>query len=128
MTSIDVLRRLPPFIAIKSVDNELYRIGCLCRSPDQTNDDRGKGRDRIHHPILVNVVLLIQLTKSVLSLTLDNRTLAIYLGDYAKLIGLGDNAHISISLWALLNIGIHVIHGYNHILGVDPSFLRVFQI
>ena len=129
MTSIDVRKCLPQSLAIKSVDNELYRIGCLCRPIDQTNDyNRGKGRHRIHHPILVNTILTIQMIKSIVSLPSNDKQLGIYLGDWPMLMGVGFNTHITIILFTAFNISIHVIHAYNHIRGVDPSFLRVFQM
>src|ERR1700735_1433603 len=94
MTSIDVSKRLPQSLAIKSVDNELYRIGCLCRPIDQTNDyNRGKGRHRIHHPILVNTILVIQGLKSILSLVSNDIQLAIYLGDWPKLMDMAINGY-----------------------------------
>ena len=101
MTSIDVSKRLPESVAIKSVDNELYRIGCLCRSPDQTNDDRGKGRHPIHHPILVFAVLVIELAKSIISLNSNDVNLAIYLGDFPMLTGVGYNMHIILIIFSL---------------------------
>ena len=129
MSSIDVRKRLPQSLAIKSVDNELYRIGCLCRPIDQTNDyNRGKGRHRIHHPILVNTILIIETIKSIVSLLSNDISLAIYLGDWPKLMGVDLNSHIAIIFFSAFNISIHVIHAYNHIRGVDPSFLRVFQM
>ena len=129
MASIDVRKCLPQSLAIKSVDNELYRIGCLCRPIDQTNDyNRGKGRHRIHHPILVNTILVIQVLKSIISLESDDKKLAIYLGDFSKLMDIAVNTHIAFILFTAFNLSIHVIHAYNHIRGVDPSFLRVFQM
>src|SRR5580698_10086532 len=97
MVSIDVRKCLPQSLAIKSVDNELYRIGCLCRPIDQTNDyNRRKGWHRIHHPILVNTILVIQVLKSVISLVSNEITLAIYLGDWPKLMNIDLNTHITI--------------------------------
>jgi len=129
MKSIDIRKRLPQSLAIKSVDNELYRIGCLCRPIDQTNDyNRGKGRHRIHHPILVNTILIIQMIKSIVSLVTNDIQLSIYLGDWPKLMDVDVNSHIALIFYTAFNISIHVIHAYNHIRGVDPSFLRVFQM
>ena len=128
MSSIDICQRLPQSLAIKSVDNELYRIGCLCRPIDQTNDDRGRGRHRIHHPILVNTLLIIQLFKCIINLSTNDIKIAIYLGDWPKLIGVDYSAHICIILLILFIAFVNLIHTYNHIRGVDPSFLRVFQM
>ena len=122
-------KRLPESVAIKSVDNELYRIGCLCRSIDQKNDyNRDNDRHLIHHPIIIITIMVIELAKSIISLNSNDVNLAIYLGDWPKLMGIGFNSHITIIFTALFSISINLIHGYNHIRGVDPSFLRVFQM
>ena len=128
-TSIDLDKPLPQSLVIKSVDNELYRIGCLCRSPDQRNGyNYKKSRNLFHNPIVVNIVLIIQLIKSIISLISENKMLSIYLGDWITLTGIGYIGHVIALLVYSLSLISQLIHYNNDRRGVDPTFLRVLQL
>ena len=123
MSSISFDKHLPQSLVIKSVDNELYRIGCLCRSANQR-----KSRNLFHHPIVVNIALMIQLIKSIISFISDSELLSIYLGDVITLTGIGYNGLIVQLFFVISCLSLHLIHYNNDRRGVDPTFLRVLQL
>src|ERR1700733_1571896 len=82
MDSIKPDMCLPPELAIKSVDNHLYRIGLCLTTSHPTYD---KSRAFISKPIVVFLVFILSLIKYIINFSAesDDSYVLIVLGDFS---------------------------------------------
>ena len=126
MTNLNINKRLPPDLTIKSIDSEFYRIGLMPEDYGNT----GQKRSQFHHPFLILMIIFMSFIKNNINilLTKDNLFLSKVLGDYASFIGMGVHFDIILDLASILVMGSQLICHYNYRIGIRPEFLVLFQM
>ena len=127
MDSIDPDKCLPPELAIKSVDNHLYRCGLCLTTSHPTYD---KSRAFIHKPIVVFLVLFLSLIKYIINFCApsDDSYVLIVLGDLGHYYGYRWHWSVAAILGIIQCIVCQLIFAYNYSNGIEPTFLHLFQV
>ena len=123
MPRIDCNKVLPKELVIETIDNFLYEIG-LCH---QSVSDRTK-RSKINSPKLIFTVLSVNLLVSILANFTDDETTLVLLMDFGRYEGIKffmNMEIITVTCMALFN---HLVYSWNHKQGIEPTFLRLFQV
>ena len=110
-------------MVIESIDDFLYEIG-LCH---QSVRERTK-RSKINSPKLIFAVLLVNLIRIILANSTDDETTLLLLADIGHLDGMkffANISHFSLSSMVVFN---QLIYNWNHKRGIEPTFLRLFQV
>jgi len=109
MESFDVNKPLPQSIALKSIDNHLYRIGLSLISK---NDEK---RSRFYNPLLILIVNIICLIKCIVSLILseENEKLLIINGDFAHFLRSKTHLNVAAFIAFLLALMQQLIYYYS---------------
>ena len=126
MSHFNPSKRLPETLAIKSLNNQLYRLG-LC-TESYTDIDKWKDRDFINNPLLIATIILIQAIKSVANLIIDDNWLFIITGDFGRILGFRVYYNSAVLLFAILNLSTMLIWCVNKLNGVDAKFLNIFRM
>lgn len=116
---------LPHRLSIKSVDSHLYRIGLLL-----DYEKSSFKRNLFHSPTLVFIIILSAWLRSLIfAFRSDNDyDLSKYWGDAPHMLNIGSHFNITLCLYFTSPLISQLIYLYNFRNGVDPTFLRVFQM
>ena len=116
---------IPANLRVDSVDDILYKIG-LCFTSVR---DRPK-RKRIYHPMIVFTFVSMYLTKEMTIICLNNEEVLLMkqLGSYGHLLGIRWLLGVVIMLFSILSLISQLIYYNNYRNGINPTFLRVFQM
>ena len=115
---------IPQSLIAKNADDILYRIG-LC--PTSLNDR--PNRRPIDHPIRAFVIVSVAMIQKLISLSLSDEDYK--LGVWGFTGYFGDVRHhfdLFFVLILFLSLSSQLIYYWNHINGVRPTFLRLFQM
>ena len=124
---VDVNKELPKGLTYSLADFHLYRIG-LCLTKDKK---LLKKRKAFNNPLIVFIVFLIFLSLKTCALSYNDdtdRKVFVILGDFGHFMGIRVDYDIMFILITLLAIFSQIIYWYNFRIGVEPTFLRLFQM
>ena len=124
-TTLDLSKYVPPGLTIPSLEHILHRNGL----PLESKKSYPK-RKLLFNPIIVFTLLLLFLTREVVILSLDKENALTFkvLGSVAYLIGTKQHLTSFMILLNILRLSIQSIYYYNYRNGINPTFLRVFQM
>ena len=121
---MDINQCIPQSLIATNADDILYRIG-LC--PTSLND-RPKRRP-IDHPMRAFVVMSITLIERMISLSLNNEDNIPGVWGFTGYFGsIRRHFDLFILFCMTLSLSSQLIYYWNHINGVRPTFLRLFQM
>ena len=123
MSGFNCDKVLPNELVIDSIDDYLYEIG-LCH---HSVSDRTK-RSNINSPKLAFIVLLLKLILSFMSNFTDDETTLILLTDFGHYNGIKFFTNIEVILILCMALFNQLVYYTNHKRGIEPTFLRVFQV
>ena len=126
MESIDVNKKLPQNLIIKSAENKLLSIGLIFRN----NVNGNEFRSILYNPIFIFSIMSIGMTKMMVSLLLpeDHEYIFKIIGDWIYLLGIRIYGNTAGVLYISLAIISQIIYYYNYKNDIKPTFLKVFQM
>lgn len=125
MTEIDPQKCLPPEMRIQSIDDILYDIGLSVKPFSDENRKRSLSND----PKVVFISLVLYSILKICCLIVDERNPhSKYLCDFSPLIGFKFHWNLSTLVFTVSVLWLQIIYYVNHIRGIEPTFLRLFQV
>ena len=115
---------LPPEMRIKSVDNHLYEIGLWIKT------NGGPHKKLAHKPVVGFSALLFELIRCLIFATISTHESKydIYFGNFGALTGINEY-YVFLAVNYILNaLAAKVIYYWNFKEGIEPTFLRIFQM
>ena len=123
MVSINPNKVLPPNMAIDSIDNILYSIG-LCHHSVR----KGAKRLTLHSPKLILFIVIINVVTQTISIFTDDEFTHLLLYDLGHGIGITFYSSIMMIILSLIALFSQSVYYWNHKRGIEPTFVRVFQV
>jgi hypothetical protein len=123
MNDFDVEKPLPSVIAIKSVENHLYRIGLsLFSFGSQT-------RNRFHNPFFISFIISITILKSITAILMkEDKYRLLLIGDFTYFLNGRYFINPIIILWCLLALFSQILHYWKYYKNESPSYLKPFEM
>ena len=124
MEEINCNELLPNDLIIESADNQLYVSGAIMK------ERPGAKRSRFNRPFLIITISVTYVFVNIIQLFYTGEKfvrLNLILGDFSWMIGLKYHLKIAIILFCSLTICIESIHYYNYRMGIEPTYLSVFE-
>jgi hypothetical protein len=120
---IDIDKPLPSVLAIKCVENHLYRIGLsLFSFGSQT-------RNRFHNPFFISFIICAQILKSIIAILLrEDKYRLLLIGDFAYFLNGRYFMNLAIILggfWALCS---QLLHYWKYYKNESPSYLKPLEM
>ncbi len=123
MNDFDVEKPLPSVIAIKSVENHLYRIGLSLFSFGSQK------RNRFHNPFFISFIICIQILKSITAILMkEDKYRLLLIGDFAYFLNGGNFLNSSIILCGISAFISQLLHYWKYYKNESPSFLKPFEM
>ena len=116
---------IPPELVIKDCDELLYEIG-LCLTSLRERPKRWP----INNPVFIAIITSIHLTERVVSLLVpeSERQILLLVGETGRYFDLKVQWNLFFILGSMIGISSQTLYYYNHRNGIEPTFLRVFQV
>src|SRR5688572_26171627 len=118
---ININRCLPPEIAIKSAGTHLYRIGLseFTFGPYL--------RSKFYNPHLVFAILFIYYFRLIIFLFVefDDPNTFLMFGDFAYFLKVRNHMNLFGSIAGLFSLITHIIHHYNYVNHITPSYMKL---
>src|SRR5208282_3143183 len=109
MNDFDVEKPLPSVIAIKSVENHLYRIGLSLFSFGSQK------RNRFHNPFFISFIICVQMLKSITALLMkEDKYRLLLIGDFAYFIKCQNFITPAIILVTVLTLFSQLLHHWKY--------------
>ena len=122
--TIDPGKKLPPNLVFKPTTTYLWRIGLCLERPSNVK------RRFLHIPLYIFVIMIFQVIKSLYFIQYleDNESLSIKLGNIGFFLKMNFHFNMGSNLFFYLAVYSQVVYYYNYRTGVEPTFLRVFNM
>ena len=114
---------LPAHLRIDNIDSRLYQIG-LQLSPIRPNIKR----IFIHNPIVIAIIISIFVIQRLICLLVTDRRVLYLMGDFGAFYSIKIYINTLIGLIQLFILASQLVYFSNHKRGIEPTFLRVFQM
>ncbi len=123
MNDLDLDKPLPSFIAIKSAENHLYRIGLSLFSFGSQK------RNRFHNPFFISFIISAQLFKSITAILMkDEKYRLLLIGDFDHFLNGRNFFNTTIVLLASLALFIQLLHYWKYYKNESPSYMKPFEM
>ena len=125
MSIIDCKKLIPNELIIKSADNQLYNSGIFM------NVRPGVKRSSIHNPYFLTFILILCLISNIIRIAVGKEnytTINLVLGDWSAMFGMKYHYKFVVILITFMNIILESIHYYNYRMGIEPTYLSVFEM
>ena len=127
MESFDENKVLAEDIRLKLLDSHLNRVS-LYYTHYSKIDGNKRGIHLLYHPIVITSVFVIQLIKCFINVLISDPILLLWTGDWTRVYNIRVHANIGIILLCLLSLSWVALLYFNYKIGVEPTFLRLFQM
>jgi hypothetical protein len=123
INDFDVDKPLPSIIAIKCVENHLYRIGLsLFSFGSQT-------RNRFQNPFFISFIISVEVLKSMTAIIMkEDKYRLLLIGDFAYFLNDRYFINVAIILFGLLALSSQILHYWKYYKNENPSYLKPFEM
>ena len=123
MALININKVLPPNLAIDSIENILYSIGLSHQSIRE-----GIKRSLFFSPKFIAIIILSFTINQTLSLLTVDEFSHLLLNELSLGMGIAYYISIDLIIISLMTLFMQSVYYWNHKRGLEPTFVRVFQV
>ena len=123
MALININKVLPLNMAIDSIEDVLYSIGLCHQSVREGNE-----RSAYNSPKLISFVLITDILMQIISFFTDDEIIHLMLNELSLGMGIASYVSVIIIILALMVLFSQSVYYWNHKRGIEPTFVRVFQV
>ncbi len=123
MNNFDIDKPLPSVIAIKCVENHLYRIGLSLFSFGSLK------RNRFHNPFLISFIICVQMLRAIIVIFMkEDKYRLLLIGDFAYFLNCRNFINSVTIMWCSLALCSQLLHYWKYYKDESPLYLKPLEM